>query len=324
MRIAGSFLFDPSCPGSPRPYSHPSAPPYVFPLNLPQDAPFLGFILPIASHLPPMSLPLYQVDAFTDTSFAGNPAAVCLLSRPKEADWMQRVAGEMNLSETAFLRPQADGAYRLRWFTPTHEVDLCGHATLASAHVLWTEGIAAAEASVHFDTASGRLTAQYADGWIQLDFPADPVESADPPLALREGIGEATPAEVGWTGRDYLIRLQRPDAVRTLRPEMSALAALEEARGVIVTAPAPDDADDVDFVSRFFAPGVGVPEDPVTGSAHCALGPYWAARTGRTALTGRQISARGGTVRVRLDSPDADRVTLAGRATTVVRGRLHA
>ncbi|PSQ98494.1 MAG: oxidoreductase [Bacteroidetes bacterium SW_11_64_17] len=271
-----------------------------------------------------MSLPLYQVDAFTDTSFAGNPAAVCLLSRPKEADWMQRVAGEMNLSETAFLRPQVDGAYRLRWFTPTDEVDLCGHATLASAHVLWTEGIAAAEAAVHFDTASGRLTAQYADGWIQLDFPAEPVESADPPLALRDGIGEATPPEVGWTGRDYLVRLRRSDAVRTLRPEMSALAALEEARGVIVTAPAPDDADDVDFVSRFFAPGVGVPEDPVTGSAHCTLGPYWAARTGRTALIGRQISARGGTVRVRLDSPDADRVTLAGRATTVVRGRLHA
>lgn len=270
-----------------------------------------------------MSFPLYQVDAFTDTSFAGNPAAVCLLSSPKAAGWMQQVAAEMNLSETAFLRPQADGTYRLRWFTPTNEVDLCGHATLASAHVLWIEGIAAAGATVRFDTASGRLSAQYADGWVQLDFPADPVESADPPPVLRDGLGEATPVEVGWTGRDYLVRLQRPDAVRRLQPDMSALAALE-ARGVIVTAPALDDADDVDFVSRFFAPGVGVPEDPVTGSAHCALGPYWAAQTGRTALTGRQISARGGTVRVHLDGPDADRVTLAGRATTVVRGRLHA
>jgi PhzF family phenazine biosynthesis protein len=270
-----------------------------------------------------MSFPLYQVDAFTDTSFAGNPAAVCLLSGPKGADWMKRVAGEMNLSETAFLRPQAGGAYRLRWFTPTDEVDLCGHATLASAHVLWTEGIAATGAPVHFDTASGRLTAQYADGWIQLDFPADPLESADPPSALRNGLDEVPAAEVYRTGRDYLVRLQRPAAVRRLQPEMSALAALE-ARGVIVTAPAADDAADVDFVSRFFAPGVGVPEDPVTGSAHCALGPYWAAQTGRTALTGRQVSARGGTVRVRLDGPDAERVTLAGRATTVVRGRLHA
>lgn len=270
-----------------------------------------------------MSLPLYQVDAFTDTPFAGNPAAVCVLPCPRETNWMQRVAGEMNLSETAFLRPQADGTYRLRWFTPTDEVDLCGHATLASAHVLWTNGIVAVEAPVHFDTASGRLTAQYADGWIQMDFPAAPIESANTPSILRDGLGEATPAEVHWTGRDYLVRLQDADAVRGLQPEMSALAALEEARGVIVTAPAPDGTDG-DFVSRFFAPGVGVPEDPVTGSAHCALGPYWAARTGQSALTGRQVSARGGTVRVHLDDPDVNRVTLGGQATTVLRGRLDA
>lgn len=235
---------------------------------------------------------------------------------------MQRVAGEMNLSETAFLRPQGDGTYRLRWFTPTNEVDLCGHATLASAHVLWTEGLASVEAPVHFDTASGRLTARHTGGWIQMDFPADPTEPADPPAALQDGLGEKTPAEVHWTERDYLVRLPDTDAVRGLQPDLSALTTLEQARGVIVTAPASDAEQDVDFVSRFFAPGVGVPEDPVTGSAHCALGPYWAAQTGQTTLTGRQVSARGGTVRIHLDGPDADRVTLGGQATTVVRGRL--
>lgn len=270
-----------------------------------------------------MSLPLYQVDAFTDTPFTGNPAAVCVLPTPKETDWLQRVAGEMNLSETAFLQPQADGTYRLRWFTPTDEVDLCGHATLAGAHVLWTEGFASVEAPVHFDTASGRLTARHSNGGIQMDFPAAPVDAADAPPALQKGLGATTPAEAHWTGRDYLVRLPDADAVRGLQPEMSALAALEEARGVIVTAPFPDSEDEVDFVSRFFAPGVGVPEDPVTGSAHCALGPYWAAQLGRTALTGRQVSTRGGTVRVHLDDPDGDRVTLGGQATTVLRGRLH-
>jgi PhzF family phenazine biosynthesis protein len=269
-----------------------------------------------------MSIPLYQADAFTDTPFAGNPAAVCLLPEPRTADWMQRVAGEMNLSETAFLRPQPDGTHRLRWFTPTHEVDLCGHATLASAHVLWTEGRVSAGAPIHFDTASGRLTTRRHDEWIRMDFPADPVEPAEPPSALLDGLSGAAPEEVGRSGRDYLVRLRHPDAVRTLHPNLSSLETLDEARGIIVTAPA--EADDIDFVSRFFAPRVGVPEDPVTGSAHCALGPYWAAQTGRTALTGRQVSARGGTVRVRLDAPDAERLTLAGRATTVVRGRLDA
>jgi len=271
-----------------------------------------------------MPLPLYQVDAFTDTSFAGNPAAVCVLPRPREVEWMQQVAAEMNLSETAFLRPQADGTYRLRWFTPTDEVDLCGHATLAGAHVVWTEGMAAAEAPIRFDTASGRLTARYDDGWIQMDFPAASIDSADLPTALQEGLRGPTAAEVCWTGRDYLVRLQDADAVRDLRPSMSALRRLDDTRGIIVTASAPNAATTVDFVSRFFAPCVGVPEDPVTGSAHCALGPYWAAQTGRTALTGKQVSARGGIVRVRLDAPNADRITLGGQAATVVRGRLDA
>jgi len=269
-----------------------------------------------------MPCPLYQVDAFTSTPFAGNPAAVCVLSESRDADWMQHVAAEMNLSETAFLRPQDETTFRLRWFTPTHEVDLCGHATLASAHALRTHEQAPPDAPLHFETESGRLTARVDDGWIQMDFPADPVTPTSPPGALLEGLNGATPDDVGRSGRDYLVRLPAPEAVRALQPNISAIESLDDARGVVVTAAAA--ADDVDFVSRFFAPRVGVPEDPVTGSAHCALGPYWATETGRTALVGRQVSARGGTVRVHLDDADAERVALAGQATTVVQGRLNA
>lgn len=268
-----------------------------------------------------MSLPLYQVDAFTNTAFAGNPAAVCVLSTRRSADWMQDVAAEMNLSETAFLRPLPEKGYRLRWFTPTDEVDLCGHATLASAHVLWAEGHLSPEAPAHFDTASGPLTATRNGSWISLDFPADPPSPVEAtPASLLGGLGGVNPSYVGDTGRDYLVRLDTAEAVRTLSPRMPRLATLD-ARGVIVTAPA--DTDAADFVSRFFAPGVGVPEDPVTGSAHCALGPYWAAETGRTDLTGHQVSPRGGTVRVHLERPDAERIQLDGQAVTVVRGRLE-
>jgi len=270
-----------------------------------------------------MPPPLYQVDAFTTTPFAGNPAAVCVLPESRDADWMQQVAAEMNLSETAFLRSRDETTYRLRWFTPTDEVDLCGHATLAGAHALWSHEDAPSGAPLHFETAGGRLTARVDDGWIRMDFPTDPVAPTDPPSLLLDGLNGAPPNDVGRSGRDYLVRLREPEAVRTLQPDFSALEALDEVRGVIVTALA-EEADDVDFVSRFFAPRVGVPEDPVTGSAHCALGPYWAARTGRNTLIGRQVSARGGTVRVHLDAPDAERITLAGQATTVVRGRLDA
>ena len=266
--------------------------------------------------------PLYQVDAFTTTPFAGNPAAVCLLRDSREPDWMQAVAGEMNLSETAFLRPQPEGAFRLRWFTPTHEVELCGHATLAAAHVLWSEGIASEAAPVHFDTTSGRLTARRDDDWIQLDFPTDLVEETEAPAALLDGLNVENPMEVGWTGRDYLVRLRNAETVRRLEPQMASLATLDDTRGVIVTAPA--DIEDADFVSRFFAPRVGVPEDPVTGSAHCALGPYWATKLGHTPLTGRQVSTRGGTVRIHLDAPDAPRITISGQATTVVHAHLSA
>ena len=269
-----------------------------------------------------MSLPLYQVDAFTDTAFAGNPAAVCLLSSQRPDAWMQDVAAEMNLSETAFLRPLSDATYRLRWFTPTDEVDLCGHATLASAHVLWTDEGGASDSPVQFETASGTLTATWNDGWITLDFPTDPLSPTDaPPASLLDGLGDAHPSYVGYTGRDYLVRLDTAEAVRSLSPQMARLATLD-GRGVIVTAPS--DTDAADFVSRFFAPGVGVPEDPVTGSAHCALGPYWAREMGKTRLTGHQVSPRGGTVRMRLAAPEAERIELDGQAVTVVRGRLDA
>jgi PhzF family phenazine biosynthesis protein len=258
-----------------------------------------------------MSISLYQVDAFTMTPFAGNPAAVCLLPTACDAGWMQDVAAEMNLSETAFLRPQADDTYRLRWFTPTHEVDLCGHATLASAHVLWTDGRLAPDAEARFETTSGRLTARRDDGWIAMDFPADPPTPVEPPPALLDALDLLDPLYVGTSERDFLLHCRDEAAVRTLDPEMTVLSDLDT-RGVIVTAAA--EQVEADFVSRFFAPGVGVPEDPVTGSAHCALGPYWAEQTGRTTLTGRQVSARGGTVRVHLDAPDAERVTLSGQA----------
>ncbi len=267
-----------------------------------------------------MAVSLYQVDAFTDAPFAGNPAAVCLLPAPRDAKWMQDVAAEMNLSETAFLRPQADGTYRLRWFTPTDEVDLCGHATLASAHVLWTEGLRAPAAEARFETESGLLTATRDADWITMDFPADPPSPVDPPPALLDALDLAAPLYVGMSARDLLVRCDDEDDVQALAPDMTALANLD-GRGVIVTAAS--DRTEIDFVSRFFAPGVGVPEDPVTGSAHCALGPYWAAQTGRTALTGRQVSSRGGTVRVHLDTPEADRVALSGQATTVLHGRLQ-
>ena len=268
-----------------------------------------------------MSLSVYQVDAFTNAPFAGNPAAVCLLPNDRKPAWMQNVAAEMNLSETAFLRPRRDGEYRLRWFTPTDEVDLCGHATLASAHVLWSEGHLAVDAEARFETESGRLTARREEGWIAMDFPADPPAPVEPPPRLLDALDLMDPLYVGRSERDYLLRCADEADVRNLDPDMRALTRLDS-RGVIVTAPS--DQAEADFVSRFFAPGVGVPEDPVTGSAHCALGPYWSDETGQTTLTGRQISARGGTVRVTLDGPTAERVSLAGQATTVLRARLAA
>jgi PhzF family phenazine biosynthesis protein len=261
-----------------------------------------------------MPTPLFQVDAFTARAFAGNPAAVCLLSAKRPDEWMQAVAAEMNLSETAFVTACRD-AFDLRWFTPMVEVELCGHATLAAAHVLWEEQRLGADEPARFHTLSGPLEVRREEGGITMDFPAKPEEAREPPTDLAEALG----VEIAYCGRsqfDFLVELEREAAVRTLRPDLEALRRVE-ARGVIVTARSDDPARD--FVSRFFAPRVGVDEDPVTGSAHCVLAPFWARRLGRQALTGHQVSRRGGEVRMRLDG---DRVHLWGRAVTVLRGEL--
>lgn len=264
-----------------------------------------------------MGVELFQVDAFTDRAFAGNPAAVCLLRKPREAAWMQAVAREMNLSETAFLHPASEGGFSLRWFTPAVEVALCGHATLASAHVLWETGRLAAGETARFHTLSGLLTAEQRDGGIELDFPAKPVEEVAPPSGLVEVFG-AEPRFVGKSHFDYLLELPSEEAVRAADPDLPRLRLLP-VRGIIITAAAA--AGPYDFVSRFFAPRSGVDEDPVTGSAHCTLGPYWAQRLGRTSLLAWQASQRGGAVRVRVEG---ERVRLGGQAVTVLRGELLA
>jgi predicted PhzF superfamily epimerase YddE/YHI9 len=261
--------------------------------------------------------PCFHVDAFTARAFRGNPAAVCLLSAPRPARWLQAVAAEMNLAETAFLQPLA-GAFRLRWFTPLVEVDLCGHATLAAAHVLWSEGVAPEGQLLRFRTRSGELTAARAGAGdrIELDFPARVARACKAPPGLARGLG-ATPRFVGRNPDDLLVELASERAVRELRPDLAALAKLP-VRGVIVTARG---RGRTHFVSRFFAPRVGIPEDPVTGSAHCALAPFWGERLGRTRLHGHQASARGGDVEVELVG---DRVLLRGDAVTTVRGELLA
>jgi PhzF family phenazine biosynthesis protein len=261
-----------------------------------------------------MPQPIVHVDAFTDTPFRGNPAAVCILDGPAPEDWMQSVALEMNLSETAFLHPIEDG-FTLRWVTPTVEVDLCGHATLASAHVLWQDGRLAPDAMARFHTKSGLLTAQRAGDWIELDFPATPAEACDAPPALIEALG-AAPSWVGRNQFDYLVELASETAVRGLRPDFARLCRLP-VRGVMATARA--DSPEFDFVSRFFAPASGINEDPVTGSAHCTLGPFWGERLGKTEMAAYQASKRGGVVRLRLDG---ERVKLAGQAVTTLRGEL--
>jgi PhzF family phenazine biosynthesis protein len=255
----------------------------------------------------------WQVDAFTDRPFAGNPAAVCWLEREADAAWMQAVAAEMNLSETAFVRPLDDG-YELRWFTPAVEVDLCGHATLAAAHTLWNGGMAPSE-TLRFHTRSGWLSCTQAGDFIELDFPATPATPIASPAALLDALG-VPPVFAGKSKFYTLVEVESADVVRSVRPDFRKLLDVPTL-GVIVTA-ASDDPK-FDFISRFFAPALGVNEDPVCGSAHCCLTPYWAERLGKTHMMAYQASARGGVLRLRLNG---DRVMLGGQAVTVWQGEL--
>ncbi|MGH7495147.1 MAG: PhzF family phenazine biosynthesis protein [bacterium] len=261
-----------------------------------------------------MPVTIIQVDAFTNKPFAGNPAAVCVLPAPREEEWMQAVASEMNLSETAFLHKEGEG-YRLRWFTPILEIDLCGHATLASAHVLWERGSKPENEMIRFFTRSGELRAAKQGEWIELDFPAEPEEPIKAPVNLVEALG-VKPLYVGKNRFDYLVEVDSEKTLRRLQPNFMALEKVHT-RGVIVTSRS--HSPEYDFVSRFFAPAAGIKEDPATGSAHCCLGPFWGKRFGKQELIGYQASARGGMVRVRLGEK---RVYLGGQAVTVLRGEL--
>jgi PhzF family phenazine biosynthesis protein len=270
-----------------------------------------------------MSIEIVQVDAFTDTPFRGNPAAVCFLAEARDAAWMQSVAREMNLSETAFLVPRANrnnaqgwpSEIDLRWFTPALEVDLCGHATVASAHALWETGRLSTRAPAHFHTRSGVLRAERRGDWIELDFPSLPEKQDAIPAELLRALG-VMPLYVGKSRFDYLVEVESQALLEGLRPDFTLLRQVE-GRGVIVTSrPA---SSQYDFVSRYFAPSYGIDEDPVTGSAHCVLAPFWATKLGRQEMTGYQASARGGVVRVRLEG---DRVRLGGKAVIVLRGEL--
>ncbi|KAA0227022.1 PhzF family phenazine biosynthesis protein [candidate division KSB1 bacterium] len=261
-----------------------------------------------------MKLTLIQVDAFTSKPFSGNPAAVCILPAAREERWMQQVAAEMNLSETAFLTRREDG-FNLRWFTPVTEVALCGHATLASAHVLWETGLISSHEQARFHTLSGLLTAERQEDWIQLDFPTTPAAPAAAPPGLAEALG-AKPVFAGKNKFDYLIELENEEQVRQLKPDCRLLAGIP-ARGVIVTSRSQN--SEFDFISRFFAPAAGIDEDPVTGSAHCCLGPFWSERLQKTDMLAYQASRRGGVMKVGVRH---NRVLLGGQAITVLRGEL--
>ncbi len=263
-----------------------------------------------------MNLTIFTVDAFTDKPFSGNPAGVCVPDSPLDENLMQKIALEMNLSETAFPLRKDDGSYSLRWFTPASEVDLCGHATLGSSHILWETGRADKSKELHFHTRSGLLKAGLRDGGIELDFPSIESKPADIPEDLTIAIG-VKPIELLETQWYYLALLDSEETLRNVKPDFGMLNRLE-AWGTIITAKS--SMPGYDFVSRFFAPAKGVPEDPVTGSAHCALGPYWMNKSGKNIFKAYQASARGGTVGVRVEG---DRVYLTGSAVTVLSGTMN-
>ena len=261
-----------------------------------------------------MPHPLFQVDAFAKEPFTGNPAAVCLLRSPVEDAWMQKLAAEMNLSETAFVFPQEED-FHLRWFTPAVEVDLCGHATLAAAHVLWQTDHLPKGAPARFHTKSGLLTATLRGDWIELNFPAQIVTPVDPPAGLIPALG-AEGVFHGTDGVDFLVELASETELLKLEPDFSALRRFP-VRGIIVTAVS--ETSGFDFVSRFFAPSVGIDEDPVTGSAHCTLGPFWSERLGKADLMAFQASKRGGILKIAVRK---NRILLSGQAVTVFTGNL--
>ncbi len=257
---------------------------------------------------------IFQVDAFTQKPFAGNPAAVVLLKGPGEEGWMQQMAAEMNLSETAFVCPQGEG-FSLRWFTPLVEVDLCGHATLASAHILWERGMVPGGGEVYFFTKSGRLSARRREGGlIWLNFPAQPLRETPPPPDMLKALG-VSPLYCGRNDANYLLEVESEEMVRRAAPDFNRLKKAHPG-GVIVTSPG---KPPYDFVSRFFDPGEGIDEDPVTGSAHCCLGPFWQKRLRKNEFTAFQASRRGGELRLQLEG---DRVHIGGYAVTVLKGEL--
>jgi predicted PhzF superfamily epimerase YddE/YHI9 len=261
-----------------------------------------------------MPIRIVTVDAFTNVAFAGNPAAVCVLQAPRPEEWLRSVAREMNLSETAFLLPHQDG-YQLRWLTPAVEVDLCGHATVASAHVLWQDGHLPHGRQARFHTRSGLLTADQRGEWIELDFPVKIATVAEPPAELLPALNVQALA-VTRNAFDYLVEVESEEILRAIAPDHSRLRKIP-VRGVIVTSRS--STAGFDFISRFFAPGSGIDEDPVTGSAHAALAPYWGAKLGKSEMSAYQASARGGVVRVRLNG---DRVILGGQAVTIMQAEL--
>ncbi len=260
---------------------------------------------------------IFQVDAFTGTPFSGNPAVVCLLNEPRDDRWMQLVAREMNVATTAFLRWQK-GGFDLRWFTPSVEIDLCGHATLASAHLLWELEYLRPDEKAQFYTLSGPLVAERKGDLIELNFPTRPVEATNAP----EHLIEALSIPVSYIGKSdqqvYLVETDSEETVRTMKPDLMMLIQVPM-RSVIITGRS--STPEYDFVSRYFAPEVGIAEDSVTGSAHCSLGPYWSKQLGRTTFVAYQASSRGGVLHVRVEG---ERVYLAGQAVTIVRGELFA
>ncbi len=262
-----------------------------------------------------MSIRIYQVDAFTEKPFQGNPAAVVILEQAQTPQWMQLVAREMNLSETAFVYPQPDG-YHLQWFTPEAEVELCGHATLSTAHVLWESGRESVETPILFSTLSGQLGARLkSDGFVELDFPAAPCEPGDLPAEIISAMG-AIPKSISISGKKWLLEYQNEQEILNLKPDFLRLKQVP-GRGLIATSVS--EKSNVDFVSRYFAPWIGVNEDPVTGSAHCILGPYWGKKLGKSNLIAHQVSSRGGVLHVRLSG---ERVFIGGKAVTVLIGEL--